>query len=109
MNKILKISIDSIIINPAEQSDMITDACNHKTKMNATGLCQVGDNILITLEPEEEEREMVYVLSPFSSNNIDEIISEISSRYFAGFSLVGGFDLKSEKWALFARRADENN
>ena len=103
MNKILQISIDDIIINPSEQSDMITRACRHSGGMVVTGLVQVGERILITMEPNKTENEYSYILAPFNSENIDDITAEISTRYFSGFSLLGGFELKSSKWALFAK------
>ena len=104
MNKILQISIDDIIINPAEQSEMITESCSRSTSaMKVTGLCQVGDRLLLALEPDEDGEPLKYVVAPFNSENIDEIIAEISTRYFSGFSLIGGFEVKSEKWALFAQ------
>ena len=104
MNKILQISIDDIIIDPAGQSEMITESCSRETSsMIVTGLCQVGDKLLLALEQNETEEGLKYILAPFNSENIDEIIAEISSRYFSGFSLIGGFEVKSEKWALYAQ------
>jgi hypothetical protein len=109
MNKIIKISINDIILNPAAQSEMITNACRHQMKMYVTGLCQVGESIVLALEEEQNMNgDYKYTLAPFSSVNIDDIVSEISSRYFSGFSLIGGFNLKSEKWGLFAAHAKNN-
>jgi hypothetical protein len=102
MNKILKLNISDIIIDPALESEMISKACSRKMKMDVAGVCQCGDYLLISLEENDEERELIYVLAPFNSVNVDEIAAEITSRYFSGFSMIGGFDLKSEKWALFA-------
>ena len=104
MNKISKLTTDEIIIDPAGQSEMITSACNHNTKMYVTGLCQSGDYILIALEEWNDINNLSYILAPFDSLNVDDIITEISKRYFAGFSLIGGFELKSDKWALFATK-----
>lgn len=107
MNKILKLNTDNIIIDPAGQSNMITAACNHETKMNVTGVCQSGDYILVVLEEEDELQNLEYVLAPFDSINIDDIATEISSRYFSGFSFIGSFELKAEKWGLFAQKQSE--
>jgi hypothetical protein len=107
MNKIIKLNTDNIIIDPAGQSEMITNACNHNTKMNVIGLCQSGDYILVTLEEEETFKDLTYVLAPFNTNNVDEISTEISTRYFAGFSFLGGLDVKAEKWGLFAQKKSE--
>jgi hypothetical protein len=106
MNKILKLNISDIIIDPARESEMITKACNRSVKMNVTGICQCGDYLLIALEESDLSKDCTYVLAPFNSVNADEIASEISTRYFAGFSTIGGFDLKNEKWALFATSSE---
>lgn len=100
-NRIIKISINDIIVDPEAQSKMLSAACLREIPMEATGVCQVGDNILVTLEQCSEEKNVEYVIAPFSSYNIDEITTEISTRFFSGFSLIGGFDVKMEKWALF--------
>jgi len=104
MNKILKISINDIIIDPARESEMISKACTRKIHMRPTGLCQSGETLLVILEENTQSEDYTYVLAPLSSTNIDEIIGEISARYFAGFSMLGAFDVKSEKWALFEKK-----
>ena len=102
MNKIIQINVDDIIIDPAGISEMITNACCHKIRMQVSGVCQTGDNILIVLDEESFcEKEYQYILAPFESGNVNDITGEISSRYFSGFFFVGGLDIKSEKWALF--------
>ena len=106
MNKILKININDIIIDPARESEMITKACNRTIKMRLTGICQCGETLIIAMEEDEASPSMAYILAPLNAVNIDDITSEISSRYFAGFSTIGGFNLKSEKWALFAKQSE---
>ena len=107
MNKILKLNISDIIIDPARESEMITKACNRKVNMGVTGVCQCGDYLLLALEESDIIKNLVYILAPFNSVNVDEIATEISTRYFAGFSTIGGFNLKSEKWALFTTHPNE--
>ena len=105
MNKILQISIDDIIVDPAGQSEMITTSCSRPTSaMRVTGLCQVGDKLLLALEHDETGETLNYVVAPFNAENIDEIVAEISTRYYSGFSLIGGFEVKTENWALFAQK-----
>ena len=107
MNKILNININDIIIDPARESEMITNACKRSTHMHPTGVCQCGDAILVVLEKSNSEQDFTYTLAPFNSANIDETIAEISSRYFSGFSMLGGFDVKKEKWAIFEKSTKE--
>ena len=105
MNKILKINTNDIIIDPARESEMITKACNRTIKMRLTGICQCGETLIAAMEEDESAPAMIYVLAPLNAENVDDITAEISSRYYAGFSTIGGFDLKSEKWALFAKKS----
>lgn len=100
-NRILKICVDDIIIDPEGNSDMINSACSRKIPMQVTGVCQVIDNILVVLEECEVVND--YVLAPFESVNIDEISTEIATRFSFGFSLIGAFDLKDRKWALLKK------
>ena len=106
MNKIIKIDIDDIIIDPAAESQMISAACNRQLNMHVTGLCQSGNTILIICEQESKKQQHKYVLAPFNSINIDEITAEISARYFAGFTTIGAFDIKNQKWGLFESHRD---
>ena len=111
MNKIIKIGVDDIIINPAAQSEMLTKAANERNpKMRVTGLCEINDDILVALEERHESdgESVEYVFAPFRSVNEDEVVAEISERYFSHFSLLGGFDVKKVKWALFAHYPDKD-
>ena len=106
MNKIIKINIDDIIIDPAAESKMISDACMRQIHRHVTGICQCGETLLIICEKDEKKQQHKYVIAPFDSINIDEITAEISTRYFAGFTMLGAFDIKNTKWALFENNRD---
>lgn len=107
-NRIITVSVNDIIIDPEGQSRMITEACRRETAMTVTGTCQVGDNILFILEEANPREDLEYVIAPLGTYNIDEIITEIGTRYFSGFSLIGSFDIKSDKWAIFKLRSKES-
>ena len=100
-NRMTKVSINDLIINPEEESQMITNACHHEIPMKVSGICQVGDNLVIAMEKRMEQDDVEYLFAPFESTNIDEIMTEIGIRYFSGFSIIGGFDVKLQKWALY--------
>ena len=106
MNKIIKIHTDDIIIDPAAESQMLSEACTRQISMHVTGLCQLGDSILIICEQDNKREYHQYVLAPFDSVNADEIMAEITARYFAGFTTIGAFDIKHKKWGLFERHTD---
>ena len=100
-NKIITLNINDIIINPEEQSSMITTACNREIPMVVTGICQLENNLLLSLEELHNHADAAYILAPFNSVNIDEVSTEIGTRFFSGFSHIGSFDVKLDKWALF--------
>lgn len=100
-NRIVKISIDDLIVDPEGQSEMISRICHREIPMRVTGICQIGETLLLALEKKTSSDEVKYVFSSFCSVNSDEIIAEISTRFYSGYSLIGGFDVKLEKWGLF--------
>jgi hypothetical protein len=100
-NKILKININNLIVNTAGEAEMITKACQREIPMQVSGLCQIGENLLVIFEECDSIPDVNYVFARFESENVDEITAEISARFYSGFSMLGGFDIKREKWALF--------
>jgi hypothetical protein len=107
-HKIVKVNIADIIVDPAGQSEMVDVACHRNPASFVTGLCQVGDELLLSLEALDGDvacLEGEYVFAPFDSGNIDDVVKEIGVRYFSDFSLVGGFEVKRSLWALFRRLA----
>jgi len=102
MNRVLKIAIDEVIVNPAEAGKMVDDACRHKISMRVVGMCEACAYLLVTLEPVAENAPLEYVFAPFDSTNDDEILSEINTRYINGFTALGSFQAGSEIWGFFA-------
>ncbi len=108
-NRLLKISVNDIIVNPQEQSEMLGAACRRQIPMNVKGLCQVGDSLLLHLEECLGPGRLDYVFAPLESLNTEEIATEIGVRFFAGFSLVAGIDVNNEKWALYCHDEKDND
>lgn len=114
MNRIVKIHVNDIAVNQKEMSELVNNACRRKTPMKVAGLCQVRDNLVVSLEETDKPSNLKYVFSSFPSENEEEIITEIDSRYHAGFSTVGDFYIANKKWGLFAyagckEKADRKN
>jgi hypothetical protein len=102
MNRILKIHTDDILVSSSETSSVVNLACSREQHpMKVVGMVACGDVLIFTLEETETLMDLEYVISKFPVNGEDDIIAEIDSRFFAGFSTISGFDLKGEKWALF--------
>ena len=100
-HKIIRINTSDIAIDPVAQSEVVTKACARSPGWFATGLCQVGDSVLVSLEAASDSGAEEYLFAPFDSENIDEILTVIGVRYSSGFSLVGGFEVRAAHWALF--------
>lgn len=102
MNKILKLSIDEIILAGEKASEAVNAACSRHINMEVTGCCIKNNIVLITMEEREKPCRYTYVIAPFPTENEDGIIAEINSRYCAGFSTIGAFPVKDRTWGLFA-------
>ena len=104
MNKIIKIHTYEIIIKAEEMSKLLNRACSKKkAPMKITGCCKSGDILVICLEENNSEERFEYVFAEFPSASTEDIIGEISSRYFAGFSTIASFDVQDLTYGLFSR------
>lgn len=102
MNRILKIHVNDILNNAKEASAVVNSACGHKRKMSVKGCCKHRKSLILTLEETEAPCEYEYTFAQFPEDNEESIIAEIDSRYYAGFTVVAGFRMKSSYWGLFA-------
>ncbi len=102
MNRILKVNIREILIDAGDVSRMLSQACARKNRMKITGVCQVDEQLLFCLEPDDFGEALNYVLAPFPSSNEDEMTGEIENRFHAGFSTLGDFCIGTRKWGFFS-------
>ncbi len=70
--------------------------------MKVVGCCKVRKELILALEEMDRHCGLKYRIAPFPDGWADEIIGEIDSRYFAGFSTIAGFKIKGKYWGLFA-------
>jgi hypothetical protein len=102
MNKILTISYDELSIEPDDCAAAVNAACHRGgVSMRVSGVAVDRDALVICLE-ESPPHELVYVFVPLEAQNIEELRTELSARYYASFSLVSGFWLHETRWALLA-------
>ncbi|OGV33531.1 MAG: hypothetical protein A2020_10560 [Lentisphaerae bacterium GWF2_45_14] len=111
MNRVLKIYENDIIADSRSTSDVINSACSHARGMKVTGCCRHNDVILIVLEESQAAVDkLTYVIAPLPEGGPDEVIGEMASRYFAGFTTFGGFEAGGKFWGLFGHpRNSEKN
>ena len=107
-HRLLEINVNDLIIDPDGQAEMISAACRRSLDMEAKGLLQMGDRIVVLLvQSTPGGHPQKYVFAPFETLDISEMVSEIGTRFYSGFSLIGGIDVNNEKWALYCH--DEKN
>ncbi len=103
MIKIIEIKISEILFDAGACSEMITHACcKRKSSWQIKGLSSDDSAILIIAESAPSSRIKKYQLAPLPGLNNDEIIAEIKSRYYNGFTTVGSFMTADGRYALFA-------
>ena len=112
MIKIVEFNINEILLAEKACSDLITRACLRTpvTPHHVTGICSNIDKVFVILEQCAQEIELPeYRFAPLSSLDAKDIGSEISSRYYAGFTTIGSFVVDDKLWALFATSKDKSN
>ena len=112
MIKIIEFNINEILIAEKACSDLISRAClrNIVTPLHVTGMCSNIDKVFVILEPCNENITLPeYRFAPLSSLHGKAIGSEISARYYAGFTTIGSFFVDDKLWALFADNNENND
>ena len=102
MNRILKLHVNDLLVNASDANQMVNDACRHHRPMKVVGGALYEDQLLVMLEEVESQLDWDYVFAQIPFQSVDDVIAEIGSRYFAGFTMFGGFMIKDRYWGLFA-------
>jgi hypothetical protein len=109
MVKIVKFSVDDILFDRKSVSDAVGKACSRTVPAKVAGICQIDETIILSIEETPAKENMTYTFAPFPAVNEDEIAGEIKSRYYAGFSMIGTFNIADKKWALFSSNGRKNS
>jgi hypothetical protein len=95
-NRVLHLPLAEVLIDPKAAAARVAEACRRPLPMRATGLCQVGEVLLIPLEQIPAAERCTYVFSLFT-----EGIATVNSRFYAGFTTLGAFDDGHSRWGFF--------
>jgi hypothetical protein len=109
MIKIVKFSVDDILFDSKAAAEAVDKACSRAIPAKVAGICQLDETVIISVEETPLRENITYNFAPFPAVNEDEVAGEIKSRYYAGFSTIGVFNIADKKWALFAKTADRKN
>lgn len=112
MIKIIEFNINEIVLEEKACSDLIMRACLRSpvTPRQVAGICSSRDKVFVILEacPDDVSLPLYrFALLSASANDAAEISSQISARYYAGFTTLGSFTADNQLWALFAHRENE--
>lgn len=101
MNRLLTITFDELSIDPDGCAAAVNAACRHQAPMTVAGVAVEPDCLLVAFEPSDASSRR-YNFAPVAAASTDDYLAEIGSRYYAGFSLICGFQLRGARWALYA-------
>jgi hypothetical protein len=106
MIRIVKLHFNDLVCGRGEASDAVNAECSRKTPAKVTGLFTLDENVYVILESIPEREPVEYVFASLLSLSEDDIVSEISSRYYEGFTTVGSFQVGDDFWTLYGLRKD---
>ncbi|MFA6567382.1 MAG: hypothetical protein WCS96_04150 [Victivallales bacterium] len=109
MIKIVKFSVDDILFDRKAASEAVGKACSRAVPAKVAGICQLDETVMISIEETPVKENITYDFAPFPAVNEDEVAGEIKSRYYAGFSMLGVFNIAGKKWALFSKTPSGKN
>jgi hypothetical protein len=102
MNRLLKLHVDEIAVDPEGASALLNSACAHARSMRLTGCCQTGGVLIVTYEECAAPSRLKHLFAPFADPSEEGLIAEIDARYMAGFTTVGSIDVHGRLWGLFS-------
>ncbi len=102
--KILKYSVDDLVINPREVTKNLNKVCSARAlKWSVTGVCQKGETVILILN-ESQTTEADYLFAKINSNSVEEIEVEIRTHWESDIHLLGIIVLNdNESVALYKR------
>ena len=91
MQRIMTFSIEDIAIDRKAVVKKINSGCDHHPyHYRVNGLCQLDDKVYFVLLPLDEGVERKeYVLAPVEDPSQDGIVTELETRWEAGFNTIG--------------------
>lgn len=103
-HRIVKVFHDELVLDRQACSEMINTACGRSCPLQVTGLLSGDDFLLLTLEESGPHRRK-YHFVPLEGDSAEELSAELTARFFAGFTMIGGFRLRDRHWALLSEEA----
>ncbi len=100
--RIVQVSWDDIWSDPDNVALMLTRASHREHKhYRLSGVVAVEPEVLFIFEPDPQRLWWRYVIKPFPSLNVDDVIGEIQGRWQGKFSTRGYLRNGDELWGIF--------
>lgn len=107
MQKILPISIDDIISDEENCSEMLNHACLRGNSWRVSGGGVVGETfwaVLENLKDSDSKGAVTYRFARLCQLGTGEIPAAAKARWTAGFSIIALIEAPNDVWALLASK-----
>ena len=107
MIRIITLTQDDVLFDRKAAGETLDKAVRRKTPLRFTGVCPVGDALLIVFTEcsagDPGDRDANFVFAKMPSGDPEEISAAILNRYSGGFDTLGTFPIGDNLWGLFKR------
>lgn len=102
--KIVKYSIDDLIVDPKEVSENLNEICSgRQLKWEVTGVCQKGDIAIVALD-QCSSLKCDYLFAPVDFTSVETIEQEIQSHWQSEIYLMGIISVTEDEHLALYRR-----
>lgn len=107
MNRLVYISFDELRVDHDACAAMLNGAASRSPRMYVSGLASDDRGVVVSMEESSGDTPVrVYNFALAESLEVEEFMAELSARYYAGFSMLGGFVMDGCRWVLYARESE---
>jgi hypothetical protein len=108
MHRTLVFNLQELWHDHRDVANRINHACFGSTQpLQVRGMAQIAERVYVYLLPTEREQPESYVLAPWEDESVEGIAGCLSSRWSAGFDLVGSVRLDEGQHLLLLARGEE--
>lgn len=107
MHRTLVFDLQELWHDHANVAERVTHACSGAGRdLRVRGMAQIGGQVYLYLLPSAGTAPERYVLAPWEDESVDGVTACLSSRWSAGFDLVGAIQLEQGRHLLLLASGD---
>jgi hypothetical protein len=108
MHRTLVYNLQELWHDHRNVADRINQACQTGSDtLQVKGMAQIADRVYVYLLPTDRQQPESYVLAPWEDESVEGITACLSSRWAAGFDMVGTVRLGEGHHLLLLGRGEE--